>query len=273
MNIDTTLRPVGAAVAAIHSAYDEYARGFEEITSRARRRFELRDWAGSQSDATARLELYKAHVDAAVADVRDILDDAVMERTVWGAMKLEHASRVGRRLDAELAESFFNSVTRRVFSTVGVDPAIEYLQPAAAAKTETEPEIYVTHSVFRVEAELIHRILSEIPWTVPYAQLDRDAALVAELIESRVPAGILGQGTPPARAASLDFLPKQRRVSGWPDSRRLSTIPLVLPLLHAERGIVVDAVLMSSDRPASFSDSAGAISGLRRHGPERWWIS
>ncbi len=248
MNINTTLRPIGAAVAAIHSAYDKYAQGFEEITCRARRRFELRDWAGSQADATARLELYKAHVDAAVADVRDILDDAVMERTVWGAMKLEHASRVGRRPDAELAETFFNSVTRRVFSTVGVDPAIEYLQAAApVAKSEAEPEIYDTHSVSRIGAELIHRILSDLPWTVPYAQLDRDAALVAELIEARV------------RQESVDTEPRHLdllrsifyrnkgaylvgRIRAGP-----SIIPLVLPLLHAERGIVVDAVLMSSD--------------------------
>src|SRR4051794_33692739 len=177
MNINTTLRPVGTSVAAIHSAYDEYARGFEEITSRARRRFEQRDWAGSQADATARLELYKAHVDAAVADVRDILDDAVMERTVWGAMKLEHASRIGRRADAELAETFFNSVTRRVFSTVGVDPAIEYLQGITPPPNwDREPGIYDTHSLSRVDPGLIHRILSHIPWTVPYAQLDRDAA-------------------------------------------------------------------------------------------------
>jgi isocitrate dehydrogenase kinase/phosphatase len=248
MNINTTLRPIGPAVAAIHSAYGEYAQGFEEITSRARRRFELRDWAGSQADATARLELYKAHVDAAVADVRDILDDAVMERTVWGAMKLEHASRVGRRPDAELAETFFNSVTRRVFSTVGVDPAIEYLQPAASvAKSDAEPEIYDTHSVSRVEAELIHRILSELPWTVPYAQLDRDAALVAELIEARV-----RQDSGDTEPRHLDLLRSifYRNKGAYLVGRiraGSSIIPLVFPLLHAERGIVVDAVLMSSD--------------------------
>src|SRR5918992_2816441 len=124
MNGNTMLRPVAGAVAAIHAAYDQYARGFDEITRRARARFEQRDWSGAQSDATERLELYKAYVDAAVTDVRDILDDAVMERTVWAAMKTDHATRIGSRPDAELAETFFNSVTRRVFSTVGVDPAI-----------------------------------------------------------------------------------------------------------------------------------------------------
>src|SRR3954468_17596529 len=105
MNSNTTLRPVAIAVACIHAAYEQYALGFEEITRRARSRFEVRDWAGAQADATERLELYKAHVDAAVADVHDILEDAVMERTVWAAMKSDHARRATHRPDAELAET------------------------------------------------------------------------------------------------------------------------------------------------------------------------
>src|SRR5688572_10505685 len=107
MNSNTMRRPVAPAVTAIHSAYDEYAQGFDEVTTRARSRFEGRDWSGAQADATERLALYKAHVDAAVADVRDILDDAAMERTVWAAMKADHGSRVASRPDAELAETFF----------------------------------------------------------------------------------------------------------------------------------------------------------------------
>ena len=150
MNGNTTLRPIGPAVAAIHAAYAEYERGFEEITRRARDRFELRDWLGAQADASARLELYKTHVNAAVADVHDILADAVMERTVWAAMKAEHRARTTPRADAELAETFFNSVTRRVFSTVGVDPAIEYVaRPGAIPSHLDDPSIYHTYTTYR----------------------------------------------------------------------------------------------------------------------------
>ena len=117
------------AAAAIHAAYDGWRQGFDEITARARERFERRDWRGAQADATARLALYRIHLDNAVADVRDLLDDALMERTLWAAIKAHHARTLARRGDAEIAETFFNSVTRRVFSTVGVDPAIEYLDP------------------------------------------------------------------------------------------------------------------------------------------------
>jgi isocitrate dehydrogenase kinase/phosphatase len=248
MNSNTIWPPVTAAGAAIHTAYDEYARGFEEITRRGRARFEQRDWAGAQADATERLALYKAHVDAAVADVQDILQDAVMERTVWAAMKQDHASRVRHRPDAELAETFFNSVTRRVFSTVGVDPAIEYLEPdAPAAVVDDNPSIFENYSIDRVDAELIRRILLSFPWTVPYAQLRRDSGLVAELIEGRV-----RRAAPNADGIELDMLRSvfYRNKGAYLVGRIRAgseVFPVVLPLLHAERGIVVDAVLMTSD--------------------------
>jgi isocitrate dehydrogenase kinase/phosphatase len=248
MNSNTTIRPVADAVASIHAAYEEYERGFREITARARDRFERRDWSGTQADATERLELYKAHVDAAVSDVHDILEDGVMERTVWAAMKSDHAMRTAHRPDAELAQTFFNSVTRRVFSTVGVDPAIEYLEHSHSSRSDHhDPEIYQSHAVAAVGPALIRTMLQAVPWSVPYAQLERDAVLVAELIDGRV-RRVLGSPGP----VELDFLRSvfYRNKGAYLVGRIRAggeIIPLVLPLLHAERGIVVDAVLMTSD--------------------------
>jgi isocitrate dehydrogenase kinase/phosphatase len=34
---------------------------------------------------------------------------------------------VASRGDVELAESFFNSFTRKIFHTIGVDPAVEFI--------------------------------------------------------------------------------------------------------------------------------------------------
>jgi isocitrate dehydrogenase kinase/phosphatase len=171
-----------------------------------------------------------------------------MERTLWAAMKSEHAVHTAALSDVELVETFFNSVTRRVFSTVGVDSAIEYLERSPSSRTgANDPEIYRTHSIPAMDADLVRRLLLSIPWSVSYAQLDRDAVLVADLIDARV-RNVLGRPGP----KELDLLRavfyrnKGAYLVGRIRAGR-ETVPLVLPLLHAERGIVVDAVLMTSD--------------------------
>lgn len=247
MNSNTALRPISAAVASIHAAYEKYERGFEEVTRRAQTRFERRDWSGAQADATERLTLYKAHLDAAVADVHDILEDAVMERTVWAAMKADHARRTAGRPDAELAETFFNSVTRRVFSTVGVDPAIEYLHRSPARPSADDPAIFQRYRVPAVDAALVRTILAGIPWSVSYAQLDRDVALVAQLIDARVRQALHAPGPIELDMVRSVFYRNKGAYLVGRIRAGADIIPLVLPLLHAERGIVVDAALMTSD--------------------------
>ena len=93
----------------------------------------------------------------------------------------------------------------------------------------------------------MRQILAGIPWSVPYAQLERDAALVAERIDARI-RGSLGAPGP----VKLDLLRSvfYRNKGAYLVGRIHAggeIIPLVLPLLNAERGIVVDAVLMTSD--------------------------
>ena len=247
MNSNTTLRPISAAVASIHAAYEKYALGFEEVTGRARSRFEQRDWSGAQADGTERLTLYKTHVDAAVADVHDILEDGVMERTVWAAMKSEHARCTAGRGDVELAETFFNSVTRRVFSTVGVDPTIEYLDRSPGPSAGPELPLCDTYDARDVDAALVRRILSALPWSVRYAQLERDATLVADLINARIRQPLGSPGPVEVDIVRSIFYRNKGAYLVGRIRAGSEIIPLVLPLLHAERGIVVDAVLMTSD--------------------------
>ena len=96
------------AVAAIHAAYDAYHDGFEEITRRARTRFEERDWPAPRPTRPSAWRSTAPTSTRAVADVHDILQDAVMERTLWAAMRARHAAGARGRPDVELAQTFFN---------------------------------------------------------------------------------------------------------------------------------------------------------------------
>jgi isocitrate dehydrogenase kinase/phosphatase len=233
------------AAAAIQAAFDGWRQGFDEITARARERFERRDWRGAQADATARLALYRIHLDNAVADVRDLLEDALMERTLWAAIKVHHARALAQRGDAEIAETFFNSVTRRVFSTVGVDAAIEYLDSDAPGAVGS-PAPTDRYGPGAPDGATLRRLLSSYQWSVPWAQADRDADLVAAQIR-RALAGAGLEGPVIIEMLRPVFY---RNKGAYLVGRILAggvVLPLVLPLIHAERGIVVDAVLLTQN--------------------------
>jgi isocitrate dehydrogenase kinase/phosphatase len=238
-------REAHAAAEAIDGAWSRYVVGFEEITLRARRRFEQRDWAGAQSDATERLTLYRVHLDGAVADVRDILGDAVMERPLWATMKAFHAAASAGRPDAELAGTFFNSVTRRIFSTVGVDPGIEYLESAPQPPDADAERAMVAEWNGIIDTAMIRAVLESYEWSVPYAQVEEDAEGVARILTARL-------GSSAAAAVRLEMLrPVFYRNKGAYLVGRIrlgeTVMPLVLPLLNARRGIVVDSVLTTEN--------------------------
>ena len=235
-----------AAARAIHTAYERWISGFEEITRRARDRFERRDWRGAQADATARLALYRIHLDGAVADVSDILEDAVLERIRWAAVKARHQQDLAGRPDAELARTFFNSVTRRIFSTVGADPAIEYLDPAPDTGADWDHDLIIAYGGSAVDGGLVRTILESYVWSVPYAQLERDADAVAAIIRERL-ADAAGDGAVTVEMLRPVFYRNKGAYLVGRVRRGELVLPLVLPLISTERGIVVDAVLMTEN--------------------------
>jgi isocitrate dehydrogenase kinase/phosphatase len=131
-----------------------------------------------------------------------------------------------------------------VFSTVGVDSAIEYLEPTDPPIEPGGPPLLDRDVVDAVDAALVRRILDRFAWSVPYASPERDAAAVARIIGETL-------DSMPARGPlTVDVVrPVFYRNKGAYVVGRLRrggmTLPLVLPLLNSERGIVVDAVLLT----------------------------
>ncbi len=109
------------------NAFRDYVARFDEITQRARHRFLARDWHGSYNDAAERLHLYSRVLDGLTSRVESLLGARLRERSVWQATKAVYSSLIAQSIRWEIGESFFNSLTRRVFATEGVDQAIEFV--------------------------------------------------------------------------------------------------------------------------------------------------
>jgi isocitrate dehydrogenase kinase/phosphatase len=240
----TALARAGAE--AIRAGFEVYAGERARITRRARSRFEARDWVGAQRDARERLDLRDRLVHEAVGVVRAELGGAVHDRAVWREMKEGYELLVEARPDAEIGGSFFNSVTRRVFATVGVDPTIEFL----AADTPPPRELAPLHQTFPREvttAALLEKILRAYAFGVPYEDLARDARLAATELDAHLRQLDDGQPVESVEMArSVFFRGKGAYLVGRMRRGRYTT-PLVLALVHGESGVVLDAILFTQE--------------------------
>src|SRR6185437_6013217 len=118
---------VPLAARRIAGAFAEYNAEFRAITRRAPVRFDTRDWKGGQRDAVARIELYDSFVARTVAELRALLGTQAENRELWMSIRADFAARIEGVPDAEFIKTFFSSISRRLFGTVGVAPDIEFV--------------------------------------------------------------------------------------------------------------------------------------------------
>ena len=234
-------------VAAIVGAFGEYKQQFQAITRRAKVRFERRDWHGTHHDAVERLELYGRVIAGIVAGIRGLLAQSVKDGKLWAVMKHAYSVIIADRADIELAETFFNSVTRRIFTTVGVDPRIEFLFSDFDPPPSAGDPVHRTYPNDNQLREVIRAILNACAFSVPFEDLDRDVRRVTRAIECERRASGM---TRPIDAIDMFRSVFYRSKGAYLVGRIRSgdhAMPLTLALHHGDRGLFVDAALLTAD--------------------------
>ncbi len=241
--------PVDAAqraAALIHDAFEDYNARFSDITRRARRRFERRDWRYAQTDAVARIDLYEVCIRETLGRLEALLDDRVRSRPLWSSIRRAFAARIAPLPDRELYKTFFNSLSRRFFRVSGVAPELEFL--ALDIEPAGDPACLgdlVRYSANTDPPLLWQTILRDYPFANGYAELPGDAAAIAHTLDTRVASE--GDAVVAIELMRTVFYRERRaylvgRVLGaqrpW---------PLVVALLSDAGGVRVDAVLTQID--------------------------
>jgi isocitrate dehydrogenase kinase/phosphatase len=226
-------------------AFDAFNADFRLITRRAKQRYQDRDWSGGRLDAVARLDLYEQILDRIAVKLDSAFGPQVREEPFWVSAKRRFTPLVAARYDIDRAETFFNSVTRKMLNTVGINREVEffYLHPVARALREGEP-VYRTYARVADTASLIRRIFEDVPVGVSFEDIDRDAALVAEEVDLCLwpIAGL-------SKEYSIDVVGSvfYRNKEAYIVSRMVvegRAIPMIIPLSHGERGIRAETVLL-----------------------------
>ncbi|HET7754848.1 MAG TPA: bifunctional isocitrate dehydrogenase kinase/phosphatase [Anaeromyxobacteraceae bacterium] len=233
------------AAETILTAYDAYKAAYRAVTRRAPDRFRARDWHAAQADAVERLSLRAEFLDGVIRTLQDGLGPSARDVALWARVKAEYSRAIASRPTSELAQTFYSSVARRVVDVVGVLPGIEFTD---SDPIPPAPEGAAVHRTYPPQAhteDLLRDLLREVPFDVSWADLDRDARIAAAELDSHLRSS---DEEPPLDAIEV-LRPVFYRNKGAYVVGRLRrgavNSPLVLAVLHGERGLELDAILFS----------------------------
>ncbi len=147
-----------------------YNEEFGRITRRAATNFLAEDWQAAKIDSVARIELYELRVARCVALVGRRLQQRRTEVALWVEIKLAFETLVARRPDSDFYHTFFNSVTRDLFGTVGVNKEVEFCATTAGRASGSVPI-----RVYRVGGSLpvaVREILIDLPFCAAIGNIE-----------------------------------------------------------------------------------------------------
>ena len=227
-------------------AFASYNAEFRAITRRAPVRFDERDSKGSQRDAVERIELYDRFVNQTIAAVRMRLGEQTLDHALWMRIRHEFAQHIQDLPDTEFTKTFFSSVTRRLFGTVGVAPEIEFvatdLDPLANITSAVGTNTYLNHGSL---ALLFEDLLGDVRFRSPWKDLDKSIAHVTTEVTAHLHS--LGERRAVERVEVIRpvfYQVARAYVVGRIVGREL-LVPLVIALKNTDGGILVDAVMLS----------------------------
>ena len=230
------------AATRIARGFEDYDARFSDITRRARRRFERRDWKHAHTDATARIDLYEQCVRETLAGLEALLEERVRSRPLWRAILPAYAARIASRPDRELYKTFYNSLVRRFFQIDGVAPDVEFLALEIVPTGDPACPGELRHHAFDGDARTVWRdVFRALDYNNGWVDLDASATAVAEALGSRGVIGVSMLRTPFYRERRAYLVGRAHGASG-------ATYPVVIALVSEVGGVRADAVIVDDQQ-------------------------
>jgi isocitrate dehydrogenase kinase/phosphatase len=237
-----------ACALEIVEAFARYNAEFRAITRRAPGRFDNRDARGSQLDAVERIELYDRFVNQTIAELRQRLGEAAVDRDLWRQIHHEFAAQITSLADPEFTKTFFSSISRRLFGTVGVAPDLEFvatdLDPLANIHSAQGTHAYVNHGSLSL---LFEDLLGDVRFRSPWRDLDRSIEHIAGEVRAALAGRIERREVERVEVLSPVFYQISRAYIVGRLIGRNFLMPLVIALKNTDGGVLVDAVILAED--------------------------
>ncbi len=227
--------------------FDAYYVESRNIPWLAKQAFERRDPPTSIWLSKRRLSMYSDCINTMGPKLKAVYPQVAEIEALWERIQSCYLPMIEGRYSSDLAFAFFRSVRRRVYQ--GEWKPVEYaIGDTGASKESFSDEVIKSFAVANaVDVGSVAQILEVPQFNAPYRNLDEDARLVAERINN----ALINRGDKSARLCAIEMID-----AGFFRNRGCYVVgrivlddgelmPLVIALLNDERGIYVDAVLIS----------------------------
>ena len=232
-----------AAAAEIAEHFRLYNEEFGRITRRAARNFLAADWHAAQLDAVERIELYEQRVARCVAAVGARLQTQRLDVALWSDIKRAYETLVARRSDSDFYHTFFNSVTRDLFGTVGVNKEVEFCATNVGRASGSVPI-----RIYRVAGSLptaVREVLADLPFGAAIGDLEASVHRISAEIGR-----YFASGRQTGAPESIELIEPvfYRGMQAFVVGRLIgdsAITPLVLAFTNLQKSVQVDAVMLS----------------------------
>jgi len=234
-----------AAAGLIQDSFAGYLSAFMEVTRRATDRFALRQWPEMQADALERLGLYATFLDKLTTTLTDALGPQREDRHLWEQIKQIYTRRTEPSDCPELARTFFNSVTRRIFTTVGVDARIEFpSDDFNSPDVPQAPSILRSYALPESSEVVIQDVLTDFGLPLDLlAETDTLPKVAAAIRQALAATAEKGSAARLEMHREIFYRGQGAYLIGRVVQGRRAT-GIVIALLHPAPGIKMDAVLV-----------------------------
>ncbi len=220
---------------------------FQHITARAKQRFEQADWRAYQQDSSERISYYDQRVRETIEQLSNQQQVLPLDETLWQQVKPYYAGQLRFHPQAELAETFYNSVFCRMFDRKYFHNQNIFVQSTLSQQDLPAPLASVYDSYFPAQygmQQTLRDILTQAGFSVPFIDLERDIRLIVKSFVTRS-----AHGHHPAQQIRLDLLKpvffrnKAAYLVGravTPDGQQ----PFIIPILHLQgKGLYIDTLI------------------------------
>ncbi|WP_421241278.1 bifunctional isocitrate dehydrogenase kinase/phosphatase [Aeromonas enteropelogenes] len=238
-------QPLEQAVAeTILQRFESFYSRFLEITRGSKSRFENSDWLGVQLAGRERIRLYDHHVGATASSIRQMMGEHHATQALLKRVKGAFSDLLPHCENFEVAESFFNSVYRRIFRHRNIRDENLYIHPFLSRGEH--PDLGSLLRVYRTDLahlpQTLSQLLGDYSFTLPYEDKQRDIVDIHHHFAENGPQILHEEPFTIELLKEVFYRNKGAYLVGLIRVKG-QVLPFILPLLSTGQSIYVDTVI------------------------------